>query len=82
MMEGDDGDRLLLLGPNDATFEILTWCSDSHGQRPEQVHLVIEPSPDVRILYRFTGPRALTRLIEALRTHRDDVWPGYTGGGS
>ena len=74
-MERDDGERVILLGPDDATFEILTWCSDEHGQNPEQVHLIIDPTPDVRILYRFTGPKVLTWLINALQTHREDVWP-------
>ena len=75
----DDGEESLLLGPDDATFEILTWCSDEHGQNREQVHLIIEPVPGIRILYRFTGPVVLTRLIDALTVHREDVWPGYEG---
>ena len=75
----DDGSEGILLGPDDSTFEILTWCSDGHGQNPEQVHLIIEPTPDVRILYRFTGPESLTWLIDALTVHREDVWPGYGG---
>ena len=80
----DDGEESLLLGPDDATFEILTWCSDEHGQVPEQVHLIIEPAPQLRILYRFTGPVVLSRLINALVLHHGDVWPDYveesTGG--
>ena len=71
----DDGSEGMLSGPNDASFEILTWCSDAHGQVPEQVHLIIEPAPGVKILYRFTGPVALTKLIDALTVHRADVWP-------
>ena len=73
----DDGTEGILLGPDDATFEILTWCEDAHGQKPAQVHLIIEPVPGTRILYRFTGPVVLTRLIDALTTHREYVWPGY-----
>ena len=73
----DDGDEALLLGPDDADFETLTWCSDDEGQVPEQVHLIIEPAPKTRILYRFTGPLVLSRLIEALALHRESVWPGY-----
>ncbi len=37
----DDGEESLLLVPDGATFEILTWCSDDHGQVPGQVHLII-----------------------------------------
>ena len=73
----DDGSESLLLGPDDASFEILTWCSDHEGQVPEQVHLIIEPAPKTRILYRFTGPVVLSPLIEALVLHRESVWPGY-----
>ena len=50
ILRHDDGEESLLLGPDDATFEILTWCSDEHGQVPEQVHLIIEPAPQLRIL--------------------------------
>ena len=69
-----------IIGPNDASFEIETWCSDAHGQVPEQVHLIIEPAPGVKVLYRFTGPVGLTRLIDALIDHRADVWPEGTTG--
>ena len=74
----DDDSEITLLGPMDATFDIFTWCSDEHGQNPDQVHLVIEPVPGTKILYRFTGPVALTELIDALTLHREDVWPGYS----
>ena len=79
MHPDDGGDPILFLGSDDATFEIVTWCSDDAGQVPEQVHLVIELAPEVRILYRFTGPEALTRLIDALALHRRDVWPDHGG---
>ena len=73
-----DGHEELLLGPSDAVFDIRTWCSDTDGKCPAAVHLIIEPVPGTRLLYRFTGPVALTRLIEGLTLHRDDVWPEPT----
>ena len=71
----DDGEVSILLGPDNPTFEILTWCSDTDGKVPEQVHLIIQPIPEVKLLYRFTGPLVLSRLIDALTKHRNDCWP-------
>lgn len=65
---------VVLLANDDPTFEILTWCSDTEGKVPAQVHFVIKPTSEVKILYRFTGPRTLDGLIEALQMHRRDVW--------
>ena len=76
-INNEDGSVSILLGPDDPQFEILTWCSDTEGEVPEQVHFVIQPTSDVKILYRFTGPKTLTSLINALVEHREDVWPGY-----
>ena len=71
----EDESEGILFGPTDNPwFEILTWCSDAHGQVPEQVHLIFEAGA-AQILCRFTGPEALTRLIDALIEHRADVWP-------
>ena len=70
LFRGEDGSQYILEGRSDPTFEILTWCNDMEGRLPEQVHLIIEPTPEVRLLYRFTGPVVLSRLIDALVEHR------------
>ena len=77
----DDGTEGILIGPSNPTFHIATWCSDPHGQIPEQVHLIMEPAPGMKVLFRFTGPETLTKLIDALTDHKADVWPtGQEGG--
>ena len=78
IIQHEDGSQSLFYAGDNPTFEILTWCSDPDGQKPEQVHLIIQVTPEFRILYRFTGPKVLTRLIDALTIHANDVWGGLT----
>lgn len=56
-------------------FELFTWCSDTHGQNPEQVHLVMEIAEGVKVMVRFTGTKVIDDLILSLTRHRNDVWP-------
>ena len=62
--------------PTKPMFQVLTRCSDDHGQKPEQVHFMLTPTPSVAFVYRFKSPRTLNLLIDALIEHRNDVWGG------
>lgn len=75
----DDGSEILYHVGDDPTFEVKTWCSDTDGKVPEQVHLVLHLTPNIKVMYRFTGPVVLTRFIEALVLHRETVWPDQGG---
>jgi len=59
------------------SLDVAEWCPTPDGSgRPEQVHLVITvagaPAP---LRMRFKSARTIGRLINALRKHRDNVWP-------
>ena len=73
----ENGDEGALHIGDDPTIRIYSWCSDPNGQVKEQVHLYLTLTEDVRIMYRFTGPVALSQFIAALAKHRLDVWPDY-----
>lgn len=56
-------------------WEIDTWCRDSDGQDPAEVHYILMPADGVRLLVRFTTPKIIDELILGLVRHRNDVWP-------
>ena len=72
----EDGseESIILLASDDSSFEFYTWCSDNDGKVPEQVHFIIQVTPDIKILFRFTGPAAISQIINAFIDHYQDVW--------
>ena len=43
-------------------------------QEPAEVHYILKPTPGVKMLVRFHGPKGIDELILALTRHRNDVW--------
>ena len=72
--EDGSGGEIILLASDDPSFEFYTWCSDNDGKVPEQVHFIIEPTSEVKILFRFTGPNGISQVINAFIDHYEDVW--------
>ena len=58
-------------------FDVAEWCPTPDGSgAPEQVWLTFQVKGiDARHVIRFRSPRTIGRLINALRKHRDNVWP-------
>ena len=72
----EDGseESIILLASDDPSFEFYTWCSDNDGKVPEQVHFIIQVTPDIKILFRFTGPVTINQVINVFINHYEDVW--------
>ena len=56
-------------------INVRTWypTPDASGP-PKQVHLHFGKSPGPIFAVRFKGPRGLDRMIDALISHREEVW--------
>lgn len=59
------------------SLHVASWSPSSDPRKPPtQVHIIVEmkelPYP---IVIRIKSRDACSEIIQALRTHRDDVWP-------
>lgn len=56
---------------------VAAWSPDSVPGRspPTQVHMMIGQPPGTVLMVRFTSPRTISALIDALVETRDEVWP-------
>ena len=71
----ENKDDMLLFSGSAPAFEIQTYCRDEEGTAPEEVHLIIHVTSELQVRYRFREPADLNMIIEALKKHRDNVWP-------
>ena len=56
-------------------LHIYEWHPEKDGKGdPTEVHLIIEPTPDVALVFRFKSKRALNKLIAALTVHGQNVF--------
>ncbi len=60
-------------------FYVAEWAEGNKGRksRPSQVHIVLsldEPN-NIAFSLRLKSKRRVSELIEALKRHRDAVWP-------
>lgn len=63
-------------GGEDVGFDVFSWSPEPVGSvnaKVTQVHLHGASSLG-RVAWRFKSPRTLDALIDALITHREDVW--------
>ena len=73
--EGQEG---LFYAGADPEFQVYaSWSRDPAGQAQEQVHLLIPVTADLTLAWKITGPAGLSRLIDSLHRHRQEVWPDY-----
>lgn len=73
-------DRTLVPMKGDG-LQVFSWCPTPDASGPAtQVHVHI-PVPEVNATFiaRFHSPHTLTEFINALISHRDDVWPKGKG---
>ena len=74
--DGSEG-LILLHGGDDVEFELVNWCDNPDGINPIHVHFIIQPAQDVKVLYRFTGPKTIGWLIHAFIEHYEEIWGEY-----
>lgn len=68
-----DERRHIVLG--DAQVAVYEWMPERDGKgKPEQVHLVLDVTPEVALTVRFKSSDAIDRFIATLMRHRNSVW--------
>lgn len=70
-------DSKTLVPVRSENINVFSWCPTPDGTGPAtQVHMVLAvPGVNANFVMRFHSPHTLTKLIDALVFHRDDVWP-------
>ena len=62
-------------------IDITQWHEQEDGKgKPSQVHMLLElHGIDAILVMRFKGPVTITKVINGLIEHRDEVWPESAG---
>jgi len=57
-------------------FSVVSWRSTPDAVKPTEVHLAVEVANTKiqRIVVRFKGPNSLDKIIDVLKSRREEVW--------